>query len=75
MTAEAAGLHLDYSKHRVTDDTLQLLRRLATERGLEEKVQAMFRGEPVNISEGRPALHVALRMPRSARSSWTGWTS
>ena len=64
MTAEAAGLHLDYSKHRLTDDTLQLLRRLATERGLPEKVQAMFRGEPVNVSEGRPALHVALRMPR-----------
>ena len=64
LTAEAAGLHLDYSKHRVTDDTLQLLRRLATERGLPEKVQAMFRGEPVNTSEGRPALHVALRMPR-----------
>ena len=65
LTAEAAGLYLDYSKHRVTDDTLQLLRRLAAERGLEEKVRAMFRGEPVNISEGRPALHVALRMPRS----------
>ncbi len=64
LTAEAAGLHLDYSKHRLTDDTLQLLRRLATERGLPEKVQAMFRGEPVNTSEGRPALHVALRMPR-----------
>ena len=64
LTAEAAGLHLDYSKHRVTDDTLQLLRRLATERGLPEKVHAMFRGEPVNVSEGRPALHVALRMPR-----------
>jgi glucose-6-phosphate isomerase len=65
MTAEAAGLYLDYSKHRVTDDTLQLLRRLAGERRLEEQVRAMFRGEPVNVSEGRPALHVALRMPRS----------
>ncbi|MBA3332934.1 MAG: glucose-6-phosphate isomerase [Actinobacteria bacterium] len=64
LTAEAAGLHLDYSKHRLTDDTLQLLRRLATERELPEKVRAMFRGEPVNTSEGRPALHVALRMPR-----------
>lgn len=64
LTAEAAGLHLDYSKHRLTDDTLQLLRRLATERELPEKVRAMFRGEPVNTSEGRRALHVALRMPR-----------
>ncbi|MDQ3122979.1 MAG: glucose-6-phosphate isomerase, partial [Actinomycetota bacterium] len=64
LTTEAAGLHLDYSKHRLTDDTLQLLRRLATERELPEKVRAMFRGEPVNTSEGRPALHVALRMPR-----------
>jgi len=65
MTAEAAGLYLDYSKHRMTDDTLQLLRKLATERELAEKVQAMFRGRIVNTSEGRPALHVALRMPRS----------
>jgi glucose-6-phosphate isomerase len=65
MTAEAAGLYLDYSKHLTTDDTLQLLRKLAVERGLEERVSAMFRGEPVNVSEGRPALHVALRMPRS----------
>ncbi len=65
MTAEAAGLYLDYSKHRVTDDTLQLLRKLAAERGLEQRVQALFHGEPVNVSEGRPALHVALRMPRS----------
>jgi glucose-6-phosphate isomerase len=65
MTAEAAGLYLDYSKHRANDDTLQLLRKLAAERELEERVQAMFRGEVVNVSEGRPALHVALRMPRS----------
>jgi glucose-6-phosphate isomerase len=65
MSAEAAGLYLDYSKHRVTDDTLHLLRKLAAERGLEEQVRAMFRGERVNVSENRPALHVALRMPRS----------
>jgi glucose-6-phosphate isomerase len=65
MSAEAAGLYLDYSKHLVTDDTLQLLRRLAVERDLEGRIQAMFRGERVNVSEGRPALHVALRMPRS----------
>jgi glucose-6-phosphate isomerase len=65
LTVEAAGLYLDYSKHRLTDDTLQLLRRLAAERGLVEQVRAMFRGERVNVSENRPALHVALRMPRS----------
>jgi glucose-6-phosphate isomerase len=65
MTAEAAGLYFDYSKHRVVDDTLQLLRRLASERGVEERVRAMFRGEHVNVSEDRAALHVALRMPRS----------
>ncbi len=65
MTAEAAGLYLDYSKHRITDDTLQLLRRLAVQRNLEEQIRAMFRGERVNVSEGRAALHVALRMPRS----------
>jgi glucose-6-phosphate isomerase len=65
MSLEAAGLHLDFSKHLVTDDTLPLLRRLAAERGLAEQTEAMFRGEPVNVSEGRPALHVALRMPRT----------
>ena len=65
MTLEAGGLYLDYSKHRVTSDTLQLLRELAAERGFEERTQAMFRGEAVNVSEGRSALHVALRMPSS----------
>jgi glucose-6-phosphate isomerase len=64
MSAEAAGLYVDYSKNRVTDDTLQLLRKLAADRGLAEHVEAMFKGERVNVSEGRPALHVALRMPR-----------
>jgi glucose-6-phosphate isomerase len=64
MSAEAAGLYVDYSKNRVTDDTLQLLRKLAADRGLAEHAQAMFRGERVNVSEGRPALHIALRMPR-----------
>jgi glucose-6-phosphate isomerase len=65
MTVEAAGLYIDFSKNRINDDTLQLLRRLALERKLEEQTRAMFRGERVNVSEGRPALHVALRMPRS----------
>jgi glucose-6-phosphate isomerase len=65
LTAEAAGIALDYSKHLVTNDTLELLRKLAAERGLEEQIVAMFRGERVNVSEVRPALHVALRMPPS----------
>ena len=65
LTAEAAGIALDYSKHLVTNDTLELLRKLAAERGLEARIAAMFRGERVNVSEDRPALHVALRMPRS----------
>jgi glucose-6-phosphate isomerase len=65
MAAEAAGLYLDYSKHLLTDDTLSLLRKLATERGLGDKTSGMFRGEHVNVSEDRPALHVALRMPAS----------
>jgi glucose-6-phosphate isomerase len=65
MTAEGAGLYLDYSKHLLTDHTFTLLRRLATERGLEQRTRALFRGEKVNVSEDRPALHVALRMPSS----------
>jgi glucose-6-phosphate isomerase len=65
MAAEAAGIYLDYSKHRLTDETLELLRKLAAERALQERIRAMFRGDRVNISEDRPALHVALRMPRS----------
>jgi glucose-6-phosphate isomerase len=65
LSAEAAGIHLDYSKHRITDDTLQLLRKLAGERNLVEQVRSMFRGERVNVSEDRAALHVALRMPRT----------
>jgi glucose-6-phosphate isomerase len=66
MQAEAAGLYLDYSKHRVTDETLALLLALARERGLRERIVAMFAGERVNSSEDRPALHVALRAPRGS---------
>lgn len=65
MGAEAAGLYLDYSKHRVTDETIALLVRLAQESGLRERIDAMFRGDHVNTSEDRAVLHVALRMPRS----------
>jgi glucose-6-phosphate isomerase len=66
MTAEAAGIHLDYSKNRVTDETLQLLLRLADESDLRGRIGAMFRGEKINLSEGRAVLHVALRAPRDA---------
>ena len=64
MTAEGAGLYLDYSKNRVTYQTLRLLIELAEESGLQARIDAMFRGEKVNITEKRPALHVALRAPK-----------
>src|SRR3954462_644696 len=64
LTAEAAGLFLDYSKNRVTDETLTLLRQLAEESGLRDRIDAMFRGEKINVTEGRAVLHVALRAPR-----------
>jgi glucose-6-phosphate isomerase len=64
MTAEAAGLYLDYSKNRVTDETLRLLVALAEECGVPERREAMFGGERINVSEERSVLHVALRMPR-----------
>jgi glucose-6-phosphate isomerase len=63
LTAEAAGLYLDYSKNRVTDETMRLLVALATESGVPERRDAMFRGEHINVSEDRAVLHVALRMP------------
>jgi glucose-6-phosphate isomerase len=66
LTAEAAGLFLDYSKNRVTDETMRLLVRLADESGLRARIDAMFRGEKINITENRAVLHVALRAPRSA---------
>jgi glucose-6-phosphate isomerase len=66
LTAEAAGLYLDYSKNRVTDETLALLVQLAQESGVEERRDAMMRGEPINVSEHRAVLHVALRMPRGS---------
>ena len=65
MTAEAAGLFLDYSKNRVTDQTLKLLFELAKESGLRAKIDAMFAGEKINVTEGRAVLHVALRQPRN----------
>ena len=64
LVAEGAGLFLDYSKNRVTDETLELLAQLAEECGVAERRDAMFRGEHINVSEDRAVLHVALRMPR-----------
>jgi glucose-6-phosphate isomerase len=66
LACEAAGVHLDYSKNLVTDETVRLLLELARQSHLRERIDAMFRGEPINVSEKRPALHVALRAPRGA---------
>jgi glucose-6-phosphate isomerase len=64
LRAEGAGLYLDFSKNRITDETLMLLGALARERGVQERREAMFAGEHINVSEDRAVLHVALRMPR-----------
>ncbi len=72
LTAEAAGLYLDYSKHRVTDETLRLLLQLAEESGLQEQIAAMFRGDKVNTTEDRAVLHTALRAPRDATTMVDG---
>ncbi len=64
---EAAGLAIDFSKHRITDETLRLLLALADECGLRERIDAMFRGEKINVTEQRAVLHVALRAPRNER--------
>ncbi|MHB9091233.1 MAG: glucose-6-phosphate isomerase, partial [Chloroflexota bacterium] len=64
FTAQACGIYLDYSKNRVEDETIRLLIQLAEERGLAQRREAMFRGEAINATEGRAALHVALRAPR-----------
>jgi len=65
FTLEAAGIFLDYSKNRVTDETLKLLIQLANECGLRSRIDAMFKGEKINITENRAVLHVALRAPKS----------
>jgi glucose-6-phosphate isomerase len=67
FTAEAGGLFLDYSKNRVTEKTLKLLLQLADESGLRAKIDAMFAGEKINVTENRAVLHVALRAPRDAK--------
>jgi glucose-6-phosphate isomerase len=64
MKAEAIGIYFDYSKHRITDETLRLLLQLAEESGLRSRIDAMFRGEKINVTEKRAVLHVALRAPK-----------
>ena len=66
LTAEAAGIYLDYSKNRITSETIKLLLDLAEAVDLRARIDAMFRGEKINVSEGRAVLHVALRAPRGA---------
>jgi glucose-6-phosphate isomerase len=66
MALEAVGVYFDYSKNRITDETLKLLFRLAEESGLPSRIQAMFRGEKINLTENRAVLHTALRAPRNA---------
>jgi glucose-6-phosphate isomerase len=66
LTAEGAGLFLDYSKNRITDETMKLLVELAQESGLADRTEAMFRGDRINVSENRSVLHVALRMPKGS---------
>ena len=65
LTAEAAGLFLDYSKNRITDQTIKLLPQLAKESGLRTRIDAMFRGEKINLTENRAVLHIALRAPKN----------
>jgi glucose-6-phosphate isomerase len=66
LVAEGAGLYLDYSKNRITDETIRMLCALAEDVGLRDRTDAMFRGDEINVSEHRSVLHVALRLPRSA---------
>jgi glucose-6-phosphate isomerase len=66
MAAEAVGIYLDYSKNRITDQTIKLLLQLADQSGLHARIDAMFRGEKINVTENQAALHVALRAPRGA---------
>lgn len=66
MTAEAAGVFLDYSKNRINDETLKLLVELAKQSELRARIDAMFRGDRINVTENRAALHVALRAPKGA---------
>jgi glucose-6-phosphate isomerase len=72
LAVEGAGVYLDYSKNRITDETLRLLLQLARESGLSERIDAMFRGEKINVSENRAVLHIALRAPRNGSIIYDG---
>src|SRR5260370_1109531 len=67
MTTEAVGIYLDYSKNRLTDETFKLLLRLAEESDLRGRIDAMFRGDKINVTEKRSVLHVALRAPKGEK--------
>ncbi len=71
LVLEAEGIYLDYSKNRVNDETMKLLVQLADESGLRARIDAMFRGEKINVTENRAVLHVALRARAELRSSLT----
>ena len=75
LTAEAVGIFLYYSNNRITDETPKFLLQLAEESGLRARIDAMFRGEQINITENRTVLHVALRAPAVPVSSWMAKTS
>ena len=66
LAVEAVGIFLDYSKNRITDETIKLLMQLAEESGLRSRIDAMFRGEKINVTEDRAVLHVALRAPKGS---------
>src|SRR5690348_16080253 len=66
LTVDACGIYLDYSKNRIADETLKLLFRLAEESQLRARIDAMFRGDRINVTENRAVLHTALRAPRDA---------
>ncbi len=72
LTLDACGIHLDYSKNRITDETVRLLLQLADESGLRQRIDAMFGGEKINVTEDRAVLHVALRAPRREQISVDG---
>ena len=75
LTLDAVGIYFDYSKNRVTDETLKLLIKLAEECDLPGRIRAMFGGEKINTTENRAVLHVALRCSARPRSSWMAKTS
>ena len=68
FSLEQVGLYFDYSKHRITAETIKLLLELAEQSGLRERIDAMFRGDKINLTENRAVLHVALRAPKGTRS-------